>query len=195
MSDSSVAHQFESIEQQRQAATLGMWIFLVTEIMFFGGAFLGYAVYRGMHVEAFSRASRHLDVAWGSINTGVLLVSSFTMALAVHGVRRRWFLGATAALGIVFLGVKFTEYAHKFSEGLVPGARFRGAADEELFFSFYFAMTGLHAAHMVVGIGVLGVLMRRARDAAVDVAGLYWHFVDLVWIFLFPLFYLVGRHA
>lgn len=209
---SALAHQFDDLEQQSEAATLGMWAFLVTEVLFFGGLFLGYVVYRSSYPEAFASGSHHLDVALGAVNTAVLIGSSLTMALAVHAAqvgRRKelvLFLLGTILLGAVFLGIKGVEYAHKFAEHLVPGPSFvftgPHAHQAQLFFSFYFAMTGLHAAHMVIGIGVLAVLtvmawggrFSAAYYAPVEISGLYWHFVDIVWIFLFPLLYLIGRH-
>jgi cytochrome c oxidase subunit III len=207
------AHHFDDPAQQREAASLGMWVFLVTEVMFFGGMFTAYTVYRAVFPEAFGHASRHLDVTLGTTNTGVLIVSSFTMALAVHaaqtGRRRRLIasLLVTTALGLTFLGIKGYEYAHKFHEGLVPGPFFTYAGPEaaqaQLFFSVYFAMTGFHALHMVIGVGLLTWLVlvaRRGRigpgyDTPVELSGLYWHFVDIVWIFLFPLLYLIGLHG
>jgi len=211
-SRAAAAHQFDDLAQQHEADTLGMWAFLLTEVMLFGGLFLGYAVYRWSFPEAFAEASHHLDVWLGSINTAVLIGSSLTMALAVHSAQtndRRGltrFLLLTILLGLVFLGIKGTEYLHKFEEHLVPGASFAypgpHARHAQLFFSFYFGMTGLHAFHMLVGIGLLAVLAWRARRgrfsadyyAPVELIGLYWHFVDIVWIFLFPLLYLLGRH-
>jgi cytochrome c oxidase subunit III len=207
------AHQFDDLEQQYEAANLGMWAFLATEILFFGGLFLGYTVYRAAYPAAFAEGSHHLDIMLGSINTAVLIGSSLTMALAVHsaqvGKRQTLvgFLGLTMLLGLVFLGIKFVEYGHKFAEGLVPGSHFvydgPFAPQVQLFFAFYFIMTGLHALHMVIGIGLLGMLAWLAwRDhfsskyyTPVEIGGLYWHFVDIVWIFLFPLLYLIGRHG
>lgn len=212
-SDAAVAHQFDDAVQQAEAARLGMWTFLLTEILFFGGLFTGYVVYRLSYPEAFAAGSHHLDVVLGGINTAVLIASSLTMAFAVYAaerLRRRGvmlFLTLTILLGSTFLGIKWVEYAHKFEENLVPGASFvspEGASSHvELFFSFYFAMTGLHALHMIVGIGILAILLAaafRRRDGklnanAVEMTGLYWHFVDIVWIFLFPLLYLIGRHG
>jgi cytochrome c oxidase subunit 3 len=206
----AVAEQFDSLEQQRDASTLGMWLFLVTEVMFFGGLFTAYAVYRWSHPAEFAAASRHLDVVLGTVNTAVLICSSLTMALAVHAAaigRRRGtaaFLALTIVLGAAFLVIKGFEYAHKFHEDLVPGSNFgaHGGRAVELFFSLYFAMTGLHALHMVIGIAILAILTVKAlrgrytseNHSAVEVTGLYWHFVDVVWIFLFPLLYLIGRH-
>jgi len=207
-----VAHQFDDAEQQQVASTLGMWLFLVTEIMFFGGLFLAYIIYRNEYFPAFRAASHELDVGLGTFNTIVLLTSSLTMALAVHGaqVSRRGMtivcLILTMVLGSVFLGVKAYEYWHKWHEHLIPGPGFvfhgPDPHNAQLFFSLYFAMTGLHALHMVIGIGLLAILTLRTGQGMfnrlyytpVEVSGLYWHFVDLVWIFLFPLLYLLGRH-
>jgi cytochrome c oxidase subunit 3 len=160
-----VAHHFDDAEQQYQASALGMWAFLVTEVMFFGGAFTAYVIYRTLYPAAFAHASHHLDVWLGTFNTGVLITSSLTMALAVWAAqtsRRRTLvtmLILTMVLGAVFLVVKGSEYAHKFHEGLVPGAAFTYAGPEapqaELFFSLYFALTGIHALHMVIGLGLL----------------------------------------
>jgi cytochrome c oxidase subunit 3 len=206
------AHHFEDVEQQHQAAWIGMWIFLATEVMFFGGIFTCYAVYRWAYAAGFAAASNRLDVTLGAVNTAVLIASSYTMALAVYSAqsdRRRAlanFLLLTIVLGAVFLGVKFLEYHHKFEERLVPGPgfEFEGplARQAEIFFSLYFGMTGMHALHMLIGIGLLVYLTVGARRGRfhsgyytpVEMTGLYWHFVDLVWIFLFPLLYLLGRH-
>jgi cytochrome c oxidase subunit 3 len=205
-------HHFEDVEQQHDASWLGMWVFLTTEVMFFGGMFACYFIYRHWYLQAFASASNQLDVVLGGINTAVLICSSFTMALAVHSAetgRRKplvVFLLLTIVLGSVFLGIKFYEYHIKFEEHLVPGSSFRFeqslARPAEIFFSFYFAMTGMHAVHMIVGIGLLTALIFRARrdrfspiyHTPVELTGLYWHFVDIVWIFLFPLLYLLGRH-
>ncbi|MEW6297767.1 MAG: cytochrome c oxidase subunit 3 family protein [Thermodesulfobacteriota bacterium] len=210
---SVVAHQFDTPEQQREAGALGMWIFLVTEVMFFGGMFIAYTVYRTFYPETFAHASQHLDLLLGGINTAVLICSSLTMALAVYGAQtdRRTLLvsclALTIVLGATFLGIKVAEYLHKFEERLIPGAAFAYAGGDaqqaQLFFSLYFAMTGMHALHMIIGIGILAVLLVHAWRgrfsslyyAPVELTGLYWHFVDIVWIFLFPLLYLLGRHA
>jgi cytochrome c oxidase subunit III len=204
------AHQFDSIEQQRDASTIGMWLFLANEIMFFGGVFLAYAIYRGTYAEAFGEAAKHLQVGVGAFNTAVLITSSLTMALGVHACsegRNRTavlFLAATAFLGLVFIGVKAYEYEHKFHEHLFPGGAFAFPGPHEpqarIFFSLYFALTGLHALHMVIGVGLLawvGILAWKDRFtpdyySPIENVGLYWHFVDIVWIFLFPLLYLVG---
>lgn len=206
------AHQFDDAEQQHDASWIGMWVFLATEVMFFGGLFTGYTVYRYAYPQAFASASNHLDIWLGTVNTAVLISSSFTMALAVRsaqlGERKplMLFLVFTILLGAMFLGIKFTEYYFKFGEHLVPGSAFRYetslARPAEIFFSFYFVMTGMHAVHMIVGIGLLAALtvmasrgcFSTAYHTPVELVGLYWHFVDIVWIFLFPLLYLLGRH-
>jgi cytochrome c oxidase subunit 3 len=203
-----LAHQFDDAAQQRAAATLGMWAFLATEILFFGGMFTGYAVYRTAMPAAFAAGSRHLDFGLGTLNTAVLLLSSLTMALAVHAaetggrVRLALCLAGTMGLGALFLAVKFFEYASKVREHLVPGPAFAAPPGSpphlEIFFSFYFVMTGMHALHMIVGEGILLTLLLRAarggfeggRCGPVVISGLYWHFVDVVWIFLYPLLYL-----
>jgi cytochrome c oxidase subunit 3 len=209
----ALRHHFASREQQKEASTLGMWVFLVTEVMFFGGMFLAYVVYRSWYPEAFAAASHHLDLVLGAFNTAVLIGSSLTMALAVRaaqlGARRglMLFLILTMALGSVFLVVKGFEWHHKYVENHIPGPNFHYegplAGNVQLFFSLYFGMTGLHAFHMVIGLGLLGTLLYFAwrgkytaeYNTPIDMAGLYWHFVDIVWIFLFPLLYLIDRHT
>lgn len=211
----ALREQFETPAQQKEISALGMWIFLVTEVMFFGGMFLAYTVYRSTFPDAFSVASNTLDLVIGAVNTGVLICSSFTMVLAVHaaqiGSRKllMLFLILTMFLGCVFLGIKAKEWNDKFNEHHVPGPTFYLAeapqseqGEAQLFFSLYFAMTGIHALHMVVGVGILMTLLiqsYRGRYSAsyntpIDIAGLYWHFVDVIWIYLFPLLYLIGRH-
>ena len=204
--------QFEDLHQQNESYIVGMWAFLVTEIMFFGAVFATYLVYRVVNQEAFWQAHRHLSVPLGFFNTCVLLTSSLTMALTVHysqhGLRKQQllFLLATMALAMTFLVVKGFEYHHKFVEGLVPGPNFHFEPAEytrvaQLFFSLYFAMTGLHALHVAIGVlvmGVLAVLIAIRHPSVqdfipVELVGLYWHFVDIVWIFLFPLLYLIPR--
>jgi cytochrome c oxidase subunit 3 len=206
-------HQFVDLEAQREASSLGMWIFLVTEVLFFGGMFTAYVVYRSAYRRAFEGASNLLDIRLGAFNTAVLILSSLTMALAVWAASQGrknlivLFLVATILLGGTFLGVKVVEYTQKFVHHEVPGPHFlvpEGLPRQsELFFSLYFCMTGLHALHMIIGIGLLLWLIVKARRGAfstryntpVDMVGLYWHFVDIVWIFLFPLLYLLGRHT
>jgi cytochrome c oxidase subunit III len=232
----ALAHHFDDLGQQAEAATLGMWVFLVTEVLFFGGLFLCYLVYRQMYPAAFISASHELDVTLGTINTAVLITSSLTMALAVHaaqlGQQRvlTMFLLATMALGATFLVIKGVEYYHKFEECPtlvaelhlpgghgggeaapachVPGPEFSFepaalAKHAQIFFSLYFIMTGLHAIHMIIGLGIMTwMLWWSTRGiitadyySPIEVSGLYWHFVDIVWIFLFPLLYLIGRHG
>ncbi len=216
----SLQHQFDSLEQQKESSTLGMWLFLVTEIMFFGGLFLSYVIYRSRYPTAFMAASHSLDWKLGAFNTAVLILSSLTMALAIWAAQVNKqklivvFLIATMILGLAFLGVKTIEYRDKFTHHHVPGSSFQWHehADPndpdfsnhvQIFFSLYFIMTGLHAIHMICGIGVLGALVLFARKGRygpeyhnpLECTGLYWHFVDIVWIFLFPLLYLLGAHA
>ncbi len=203
-------HHFDTLEQQQNASLLGMWMFLIQEVLFFGGLFMAYIVYRWMYGNAFSVASHELNVWWGLGNTAVLIGSSLTMALAVRASKTGersalvFFLIATLVLGSIFLGVKVVEYSDKFSHHLVPGEHFQfhDAAlknGAEIYFSLYFAMTGLHALHMIIGGVVLVPIIIQAMRGAytpawytpVELFGLYWHFVDIVWIFLFPLLYLI----
>jgi cytochrome c oxidase subunit 3 len=208
----TLAHHFSSLEQQFDAARMGMWAFLLTEIMFFGGAFLAYVVYRANYPAAFSAGSEHMNFWAGTINTVVLLCSSLTVALAVWSAetdRRQhvgYYLLATIALGLVFVGIKMFEWYEHYAHGLLPYWNFQPEhfshsvlPQVELFFSLYFAMTGLHALHMLIGVGVFAVLTVLAFQERIgadwyspaEVGGLYWHFVDIVWIFLYPLFYLI----
>jgi cytochrome c oxidase subunit 3 len=206
-------HHFDNMPQQAEASTLGMWVFLVTEIMFFGGLFIAYLVYRHQSPTGFQEASHHLNIYWGAANTAILIISSLTMAFAVRAAQTSqkretqvfWLL-STMVLGAAFLGIKAIEYKAKFDDHIVPGPYFQWEGlypkPAEQFYSLYFAMTGLHALHMVIGLGIMTVITimawRKTFDAEyytpVEVAGLYWHFVDIVWIFLFPLLYLIGRH-
>ena len=207
----AVAEQFDDREQQHEAASFGMWVFLATEVMFFGGLFASYTIFRNLHYSAFALGSHHLAVRFGAVNTAVLICSSLTMALAVHaahtGKRKAllFFLAATLALGLTFLGIKwFFEWTPDYREGWAPGLNWTVPGPQsphiELFMFFYFMMTGVHALHMVVGAGMLTVLIILAARGhfppehpnAVEMAGLYWHFVDIIWIFLFPLLYLIG---
>ena len=208
-----VERQFDDAEQQREAAYQGMWVFLATEVLFFGAVIFAYIVYRGMYYRSFLEGSHHLSVMMGGINTAVLLCSSLCMALAVHAAQRGdikhliVYLLVTALIGTAFLGIKFLEYYQHYKEHLVPGLNFsysgEGANHVELFMIFYFILTGMHAVHMLIGLGVLltlAILAARNKFSAeyygpVDIGGLYWHFVDIVWVFLFPLLYLVDRAA
>lgn len=232
MEEEPINHHFGTAEQQREAAALGMWIFLATEVLFFGALFMAYTFLRWASPAAVSAGSAHLELVMGSINTAVLLTSSFVMTLGLHfhdlGRRRMasWMMVITAVLGLLFLVIKGTEYAHVSHEGFLPGVTFRhgqgggnpmpgglvGAlgsgggvsptgfpAGTELFFWLYFVMTGLHSLHVLIGVVMLliiAAMLQRAKRVSsntVHNAGLYWHFVDVVWIFLFPLLYLAGH--
>lgn len=204
-----LAEQFDSLEHQHETRTFGMWVYLMTELMLFGGLFAAYATYRAVYPQAFAAGSSHLDTTFGAINTAVLILSSLMMAMAVHSAqlgRHRallLFLVLTALFGAVFMAIKAVEYYRHFQDQLVPGVAFHYpgplSGQVELFFILYFAMTGLHAIHLTVGILVvaaMGVLSWRRHISAhywtpVELTGLYWHFVDIVWIFLFPLLYLI----
>jgi cytochrome c oxidase subunit 3 len=214
-----LAHHFDNLDQQREAGRFGMWAFLSSELMVFGGLFTGYVAYRVAYPLAFEEASRHLNLLIGGINTVVLLTSSLTMALAVHaaqtGQQRRLvnLLLVTALLGTAFMGLKTVEYLQDYRENLVPGLAFqpsewheRGVNPQQvqLFLMCYYIMTGLHALHLIIGVILLLIVAYHARHGAyvpehyapVELTGLYWHFVDLVWLFLLPLLYLVGtRHS
>ncbi len=204
------------MEQQKESATLGMWIFLATEILFFGGLFLTYTINRHTYPDIFAECSKSLDLKLGGFNTVVLIASSLTMAMSVWSAQVgkkklvTLFLTLTLLLGCVFLGVKAKEYHDKYVEHHIPGLSFEfepGSdvatnAHAQLFFSLYFGMTGLHATHMVVGAGLLVWLIKESLkcrftpeyNTPVENIGLYWHFVDIVWIYLFPLLYLIDRH-
>ena len=211
--DQPLAHHFADLNQQSESESLGMWIFLATEVMFFGGLFTAYTMYRFHHGEAFSEASGRLNLTLGAVNTVVLLTSSLTMALAVHAThhgRLRWQLTnlvLTAALGVAFLVIKAFEYHEDYDNALVPGLAFidsqwHDPKGVQMFLLLYYVMTGIHALHLVIGIGMVGVPTALSRDgrygpayyAPIEVGGLYWHFVDVIWIFLLPLLYLVGTH-
>ena len=205
-----LAHHFSSLQQQRDSAKLGIWIFLVTEVLLFGGLFVAYAVYRSWNPEIFFNAHKALDLRLGTLNTVILICSSITVALAIRNIqmdrknRSYALLIATLVLAGAFLVVKYFEYSHKIRLGQLPGKfyTYTGIAgtNPHTFFTFYFTMTGLHALHIVAGMTVLAwvaIKMRKGKFGAryytpVELAGLYWHFVDLVWIYLFPLLYLVG---
>lgn len=200
---------FEDLPKQEHASHLGLWIFLASELLFFAALFTLFAGYRLAHAETFDRAVRHNAVALGTTNTAILLGGSTLVAVGVALFRRgRHRAGAalfavTATLGLVFLGVKGAEYTLHFHEGIFPGGAgtFFGEHREPgypIFFTLYFGMTGLHALHVIVGIGLLAWIALRARAVTAhraELVGLYWHFVDLIWIFLWPMFYLLGRHG
>jgi cytochrome c oxidase subunit III len=220
-------HHFDTMAQQKEAATLGMWVFLVTEIMFFGGMFAAYLIFRMWYYDGFVAASRELDLVLGGINTAVLIGSSLTVALGVHAAqtgRQKQLvtcLVLTGVLGLAFLVIKYFEYSSKFDlhaahHGasmirLFPGAGIFEVTGEyapiasqmRLFMVLYFALTGMHALHMIIGVVILAVITWMAAKgefgpkwySPVEIFGLYWHFVDIVWIFLFPLLYLVNRHG
>ena len=211
---STLHHQFDTVEQQYAAANMGMWAFIIQEILFFGGMFGAYTVYRNEYHDAFVEGSHHLDIALGTFNTGVLIGSSLTMALAVRCAQQgrkegtfRWIIG-TMILGAIFLGVKVIEYTEKYHHHLIPGSSFQWDGPEpgpmKIFYSLYFCMTGMHALHMIIGIGLMLWLLPKVKrglytadyNTPIENFGLYWHFVDIVWIFLFPLLYLIGgRHG
>ena len=219
----ALLHHFSDPQQQRNASSLGMWIFLGTEVMFFGGLFCAYLIYRGWYFGDFAAASKSINAALGGTNTAVLICSSLTVVLAIFAAQtaRRGLMLAMLALtmlfGLGFLGIKGVEYRDKFVEHHVPGPSFSFEHEEipghpgqyanprhaEIFFALYFIMTGLHAIHMIVGLGIFTWLFIAAYKGRftpgyytpLEIGGLYWHFVDIIWIYLFPLLYLIDRHA
>jgi cytochrome c oxidase subunit 3 len=223
---SFLRHHFESISQQREAANFGMWIFLLTEIMFFGGMFCAYLIFRNWYHPAFVAGSNMMNITLGTTNTAVLIGSSLTMAMAVYSAEMRrkgqliLFLSLTIVLGLVFLGIKGVEWHAEYVEHHVPGMNFSiqefvhptnpkaiplapdMAEKTQLYFSLYFLMTGMHALHMIIGISIICFLIAAASRGAftnghvmpIENFGLYWHFVDIIWIFLFPLLYLISRY-
>lgn len=213
-------HHFVTVEQQRDASSLGMWLFLGTEIMFFGGMFCAYLIYRLNYYNEFAAGSRSLDIWLGTINTIVLICSSLTVALGVRaaqmGKRKLLItlLVLTIIFGFAFLGIKGVEWYDKYKEHHIPGLSFNAddlvrdypqlhidQSHEQLYFSLYFALTGLHALHMIIGLGLFSVLLYFSLKGRytpeyhtpLEIGGLYWHFVDIVWIYLFPLLYLIDR--
>src|SRR3954447_3322728 len=218
----SLLHHFATEEQQRNASSFGMWIFVATEVMFFGGLFCSYLIYRLWYFGDFGAASKSIDATLGATNTAVLICSSLTVVLAIWGAQiasRKLMIGSlilTMLFGLAFLGIKGKEYKDKFEEHHVPGASFSfekvpipGHPDQyanprhaQIFFALYFIMTGLHALHMVVGLGIFTWLLTMAwkgrftpeYHTPLEIGGLYWHFVDIIWIYLFPLLYLIDRH-
>jgi cytochrome c oxidase subunit 3 len=203
---------FANPAQQRETASIGMWIFLITEVMMFGGLFTAYTVYRLSNPQAFDEGSKEMTIVLGSVNTALLVLSSLTMALAVYAssIGRTkalgWLLVLTMIIGVVFILIKFTEYYLHWQDHKVPGFWFEyhglHLRQVEMFFVFYFILTGLHVIHMSIGIGILLVILFRnllgsfsARyHTAVDLAGVYWSFVDIIWIFLYAIFYIPGLH-
>jgi cytochrome c oxidase subunit 3 len=204
-----LAHHFADLEKQTHAARLGMWLFLATEVLLFTALFAAYGVYRYLYSDSFSEASRHLQTWIGLVNTLVLVTSSFTVALGLDRARRGdargnfRFFAVSVLLGLLFLGFKAIEYTHHFHTGELPG-RFYTATEVQgpgavMFFALYFLITGLHGLHVVAGMTVLSVIGWKARRGTysavyhvpVELAGLYWHLVDIIWIFVFPLIYLI----
>ena len=223
--DPYLHHHFDDMEQQREATTLGMWAFLATEIMMFGGLFLAYTLYRWSFPNAYVFGSHHMNWQLGAANTGVLLVSSLTMAMAVHSAALRdkkklmTYLLVTFVLGATFLVIKYFEWSHDYHIGLVPALAWNyfdrpenlkdllelrnlGVSPEnvKLFFVIYFCMTGLHAIHMIIGLIMIAVFLMMTRknafttgnDQPIEIGGLYWHLIDIIWVFLYPLLYLIG---
>jgi len=204
-----VAHHFPNLRQQEHAARLGMWLFLATEILLFSGLFTGYSVYRFLYSEGFEQASRLLNTTLGTVNTLVLITSSLTVAMAHHfshqgrGKTAAVLLFVTLLFAAAFLVIKGFEWTSDFHEGLLPGRFFTStevsATGGPMFFTLYFLMTGLHGIHVIVGMVVLCVLMIQCwigkydhgYATPVELGGMYWHLVDLVWIFLYPLLYLI----
>lgn len=204
--------QFSTPQQQREVATLGMWIFLVTELMLFGGMLAAFVVFRRWHPAGFTTGSSEMELAMGAVNTAVLICSSFTMSLAEFSVARgkidrcAWLLLLTMLLGTLFLGIKFSEYYLHYRDHKLPGYGFEQAGplamQVQMFFFFYFVMTGLHSIHLIVGIGLLFVMLiptllgsyNKDYFTPIRNVGLYWHFVDIVWVFLYAIFYIPGAH-
>jgi cytochrome c oxidase subunit 3 len=207
----ALQEQFEEMPQQKEAATLGMWAFLATEVLFFGAMFMTYLVYRQTYPQAFAEASHHTIVLFGTVNTAILLTSSLTMALAVHAAREnniKWlfrFLAITIFFALAFLAVKGLEYHEDLDEHLWPGPHFRPELppQAQIFWVLYWIMTGVHAVHVTVGVCLLSTMAwmtsrRKFSDAyytPVEMTGLYWHFVDIIWIYLYPLLYLIHRYS
>ncbi len=205
-----LAEHFTDAEQQKESAKLGMWVFLLTEILLFGGLFCAYAIYRAWYPDMFHNAHKHLDVVLGAVNTVVLILSSVTVALAIHAIQHNKrkqsiiFLAVTLLFAATFLVIKYFEYSHKIHLGMLPGKFYTYTGIEgtnpHIFFTIYFTMTGLHGLHVLAGMIVIGwVLIRTIKGhfnseyyTPVENAGLYWHLVDMIWIYLFPLLYLVG---
>lgn len=202
-------HHFVDADQQFKAAKMGMWIFMVTEILMFGGLFAAYIVFRLWYPDLFTQASAQLDTFWGAVNTVVLIGSSLTVAMAIKSAQLNQIkniainLGITLALAGVFMVIKYFEWTHKFDLGIFPGEfyAFDGIEHEKanVFYSLYYLMTGLHGIHVLIGMGLMGWLLWRSLKGhfnseyytPVEITGLYWHLVDIIWIFLFPLFYLI----
>ena len=208
--NTNLAHHFDNYEQQVSAEKLGMWLFLATEILMFGGLFVGYTIYHGEYPEVFKAGAKFLDWKKGAINTVVLLLSSFTMAMSIYHAQKnqmkkcQQMLIATLVCGFLFMFIKYIEYSHKFHEGIFPGGFFSYTGEGfveglPLYFSFYYLMTGLHASHVMIGMALISWKLVRTYKKQIgphhyrplEYVGLFWHLVDLIWIYLFPLLYLV----
>ncbi len=219
-------HHFATMEQQFDTSKIGMWTFLATEVLMFGGLFVGFGLSQGKFPQEFVDAHHHLQRWAGALNTVVLLFSSWTMVMAVNAAqtsqraKMKMFLMLTFACACIFMGVKYYEYSHKFEEGLLPGSFYVPQATDTLkacvegpggaygppgcthgyatFFSFYFMMTGLHGIHILIGMALILWLLKNSEKFSasyytpVDLFGLYWHIVDMIWIYLFPLYYLIS---
>lgn len=206
-------HHYDSPEHQYSTAKQGVWFFMATEILMFGGLFVAYALYKNIYPEIFHFGSKLLDWRMGALNTVVLITSSLTMALGIYYIQQKennkafWNLMATVGCGLIFMVVKYFEYAHKFHEHIYPGIHFAYAPagvdvpiNQGLYFSLYFMMTGLHGTHVLVGMGMITWVAFKTRRGEfgphyytpVEGVGIFWHLVDLIWIYLFPLLYLVG---
>jgi cytochrome c oxidase subunit 3 len=208
----SLREQFATPEQQRESATLGMWIFIITELMLFGAMFAAFSIYRYWYPAAFTRGSGEMELWMGAVNTAILICSSFTMSLAEYAGasgkanRCAWLLLLTAALGAAFLAIKFTEYYMHYQDHKLPGFGFVESGPQshemQLFFFFYFMMTGLHSLHLLIGIGLVMVMLypvlldniSERYHTPIDNVSLYWHFVDVIWVFLYAIFYIPGAH-
>lgn len=212
VAEHQLVHHFGDMEQQRQSSALGMWVFLITEIMFFGGMFAAYMIYRISYPDAFFDSSEHMNFWAGTINTVVLITSSVTVVLGIHAIQMGWrklssfFWIITLVFGLTFLVIKAFEYHEHWEHHLFPGAHYIGIGRDpqhsQIFFVLYFIMTGFHALHMVIGVGLVSFILTKTIKGAfsptwhnpVENVGLYWHFVDLVWIYLYPLLYLISHH-
>lgn len=208
----SLREQFSTPEQQRESATLGMWIFIVTEMMLFGGMFAAFSIYRHWYPAAFTKGSSEMEFLLGAVNTAILITSSFSMSLAEYaGARGKanlcaWLLLLTAALGAAFLSIKFTEYYMHYRDHKLPGFGFVESGPHgphvQLLFFFYFMMTGLHSLHLLIAIGLVIVMLypvllddiTEKYHTPLDNVSLYWHFVDVIWVFLYAIFYIPGAH-
>ena len=208
----SLREQFATPQQQREVATLGMWIFIVTELMLFGGMFAAFAVFRRWYPAGFTKGSSEMELVMGAVNTAVLICSSFTMSLSEYAIARgkanrcAWLLVVTMLLGVLFLGIKFTEYYLHYVDHKLPGYGFYEsgplATQVQMFFFFYFVMTGLHSMHLIIGIGLLIAMLIPTLSGylgegyftPIRNVSLYWHFVDIIWVFLYAIFYIPGAH-